>query len=169
MSRKKDWVLFWQLQRQRGGRRTEPRWDHKGSMEAKWTSLHTMPRFTEYCQISEDGVKGVEIAWTANKTSDQDWLWMGRGRGKLIRQGVQLGEDVFVSSLQVFEGWLYRLQWELRQQLQKLIIIRPEKDENGTSCRFQGSMGKGYMPYNSDEVCHYKVQRKQRGLQSVQM
>ena len=86
---------------------------------------------------------------------------MGWGRGKLIRQGVQLGEDVFVSSLQVFEGWLDRLQRELRQQLQKLIIICPEKDEKGISCGFQGSMGKGYMPYTSDEVCHYKVQHKQ--------
>ena len=94
---------------------------------------------------------------------------MGRGRGKRIQQCVQLGEDLFVSSLQVFEGWLDGLQQELRQQLQKLIIICPVKDENGTSCGFQGSMGKGYMPYNSDEVYHYTVQRKQRGLQGVQV
>jgi hypothetical protein len=53
--------------------------------------------------------------------------------------------------------------------LGKLIIICPEKDENGTSCGFQGLMGKGYMPYNSDEVCHYKVQPEQQGLQGVQV
>ena len=94
---------------------------------------------------------------------------MGRGRGKLIQQCVELGEDIFVSTLQVFEGWLDGLQHELRQKLGKLIIIRPETDENGTSCGFQGSMGKSYMSYNSDEVCHYKVQPEQQGLQGVQV
>ena len=92
---------------------------------------------------------------------------MGRGRGKLIQQCVKLGEDVFVSALQVFEGWLDGLQRELRQNLGKLIIICPETDNNGSSCGFQGSMRKGYMPYNSDEVCRYKVQPEQQGLQGI--
>ena len=68
---------------------------------------------------------------------------MGQGRGKPIQQCVKLGEDVFVSALQVFEKWLDGLQQELRQKLQKLIIICPEKDKIGTSCGFQGSMGNG--------------------------
>ena len=90
---------------------------------------------------------------------------MGQGRGKLIQQCVELGEDVFVFALQVFEGWLDGLQRELRQKLGKLIIICPETNKNGSSCGFQGSMRKGYMPYNPDELFRYKVQPEQQGLQ----
>lgn len=32
-----------------------------------------MQRVREHCRISDDGDKGVEIAWTTNKMSDYEW------------------------------------------------------------------------------------------------
>ncbi len=79
---------------------------------------------------------------------------MGWGGCKFGWLSVTLGEDLFVSALQIFEGRMDDLQQELR----KLVFVCTEEDEISGRGGLQRAMGKSNMPEDSDEVRLYKVQ-----------
>ncbi len=73
---------------------------------------------------------------------------MGRGGRKLGRQGVGLGEDVFVSSLQVLK---IGVDGVIKQVGQLVCICREEDGEQHSIIfRLQRPMGAGDMPNYSE-------------------
>jgi hypothetical protein len=73
---------------------------------------------------------------------------MGRGGYKLGRQGVGLGEDVFVSLLQVFKKGVDGV---IKQVGQPVCICREEDGEqHSVIFRLQRPMGAGDMPDYSE-------------------